>query len=63
MNAKKTEQMLEQLDAILADEEDRVILKAASVERVQRVEGTRGQRAGANRSADSQAWTMGGNVD
>lgn len=53
------------LAAILADvdAEDAVLLKSAAGERVQRVTGSRGQRAGANRSADAQAWTMGGNVD
>lgn len=45
------------------DHEDAVLLKSAGLERVQRVTGSRGQRAGANRSADAQAWTMGGNVD
>jgi hypothetical protein len=45
------------------DSEDAVLLKSAAGERVQRVTGSRGQRAGANRSADAQAWTMGGNVD
>lgn len=45
------------------DHEDAVLLKSAGLERVQRVTGSRGQRAGATRSADAQAWTMGGNVD
>lgn len=45
------------------DHEDAVLLKSAGLERVQRVTGSRGQRVGANRSADAQAWTMGGDVD
>ena len=62
-NGTNVETMADVIAAADVESEDAVILKSASTERVQRVTGSRGQRAGANRSADAQAWTMGGNVD
>ena len=57
------EKMAEIMGNVGADEEDRVLLKAASLEKIQKVAGSRGQSSGSNRSADAQAWTMGGQVD
>lgn len=58
-----SETMAEAISAMGADSEDAVLLKSTALETIQRVPSTRGSSFGAQRSADAQAWTMGGNVD